>query len=131
MIFIHIHLHSGKKKIILRIAILELLEALHMWTVTKIRTDYEGWWLFEDWKNHIIETYCFDTYDSFLKNYEKLIREAKANYDNCIVGKYNMYAFYNNCDMNYCEHCDEDLQIFDSFIILNNEKIYYNLPLID
>ncbi|PTG72106.1 DUF1033 family protein, partial [Staphylococcus chromogenes] len=63
-----------------------------MWTVTKIRTDYEGWWLFEDWKNHIIETYCFDTYDSFLKNYEKLIKEAKANYDNCIVGKYNMYA---------------------------------------
>ncbi|PTF49350.1 hypothetical protein BUY12_11170, partial [Staphylococcus chromogenes] len=56
-----------------------------MWTVTKIRTDYEGWWLFEDWKNHIIETYCFDTYDSFLKNYEKLIKEAKANYDNCIV----------------------------------------------
>ncbi|HGF0297466.1 TPA: hypothetical protein ACF9D5_002773, partial [Staphylococcus aureus] len=20
-----------------------------MWTVTKIRADYEGWWLFSDW----------------------------------------------------------------------------------
>ena len=20
-----------------------------MWTVVKIRADYEGWWLFEDW----------------------------------------------------------------------------------
>ncbi|MDK4192809.1 hypothetical protein O0F63_11730, partial [Staphylococcus pseudintermedius] len=27
--------------------------------------------------------------------------------------------------------CDEDLQIFYSFITLKNEKIYLNLPIID
>lgn len=104
---------------------------LTMWEVTKIRTDYEGWWLFDDWMEHIIETYYFETYSSFMNTYEQLIKEAKSTYDNCVVGKHNMYTFYNNCDMNYCEHCDEDLQLFDSFIILNDEKIYYNLPLID
>lgn len=102
-----------------------------MWEVVKIRTDYEGWWLFDDWRDFRIETYYFETYASFINTYAHLIKEAQASYDNCIVGKYHMYAFYNNCDMNYCEHCDEDLPIFDSFIILNNEKIYYNLPLID
>ncbi len=26
-----------------------------MWTVVKIRADYEGWWLFEDWPQKIVE----------------------------------------------------------------------------
>ncbi|MBU5904510.1 regulatory protein MsaA, partial [Vibrio cholerae O1] len=26
-----------------------------MWTVTKIRADYEGWWLFSDWPENIVE----------------------------------------------------------------------------
>ncbi|REI00922.1 hypothetical protein DOS64_05150, partial [Staphylococcus felis] len=45
--------------------------------------------------------------------------------------KYNIYAFYNNCDLNFCEHCDENLQIFYSYITLENEQIFYNLPVID
>ena len=28
----------------------------------------------------------------------------------------------------FCEDCDEDLQIFYSFIVLNNKEVYYNLP---
>ena len=26
-----------------------------MWTVAKIRADYEGWWLFEDWPEKIVK----------------------------------------------------------------------------
>ncbi|MDT4001974.1 regulatory protein MsaA, partial [Staphylococcus aureus] len=37
----------------------------------------------------------------------------------------------NNCDMNYCEDCEEDLQIFYSFIVLQNNEVYYKLPIID
>ncbi|MDE5005053.1 regulatory protein MsaA, partial [Francisella tularensis subsp. holarctica] len=36
-----------------------------------------------------------------------------------------------NCDLNFCEDCDEDLQIFYSFIILKNNEVYFNLPKID
>ncbi len=50
---------------------------------------------------------------------------------NYVTGKYNIYAFYNNCDMNYCEDCEEDLQIFYSFIVLQNNEVYYKLPIID
>ena len=81
-----------------------------MWTVTKIRADYEGWWLFSDWPE---------------------INQCKVQFDNYVTGKYNIYAFYNNCDMNYCEDCEEDLQIFYSFIVLQNNEVYYKLPIID
>ncbi|HDC3822634.1 TPA: DUF1033 family protein, partial [Staphylococcus aureus] len=54
-----------------------------------------------------------------------------VQFDNYVTGKYNIYAFYNNCDMNYCEDCEEDLQIFYSFIVLQNNEVYYKLPIID
>ncbi|AVQ33200.1 DUF1033 domain-containing protein [Staphylococcus muscae] len=102
-----------------------------MWELTKIRADYEGWWLFDDWPEHIIERQCFYTYEAFLEAYTSTIKQAKQNYCNHIVGKHNIYAFYNNCDMNYCEDCGEDLQIFYSFIVLKDKEIYLNLPLIN
>ncbi|MBU6114245.1 DUF1033 family protein, partial [Mammaliicoccus lentus] len=49
-------------------------------------------------------------------------------YANEIVGKYNIHAFYNNCDIAFCEDCEEDLQIFYSILILNDNSIYTPLP---
>ncbi|MCG7306240.1 regulatory protein MsaA [Staphylococcus warneri] len=99
-----------------------------MWTVAKIRADYEGWWLFEDWPEKIVKQSEFSTYEDMLDAYCKLIKDCNDYYDNCVMGKYNMYAFHNNCDLNFCEDCDEDLQIFYSFIVLKNNEVYYNLP---
>lgn len=38
-----------------------------MWEVAKIRADYEGWWLFDDWPEHIVDTQKFDSYDAFIQ----------------------------------------------------------------
>lgn len=102
-----------------------------MWTVNKIRTDYEGWWLFDDWRNFIVEQYQFQDYDVMLKKYQELICLSKLKFDNFTRGKYNIYAFYNNCDMKFCVDCDEDMQIFYSFIVLYNNEVYFELPIID
>ncbi|HLR18339.1 MAG TPA: regulatory protein MsaA [Staphylococcus sp.] len=102
-----------------------------MWTVAKIRADYEGWWLFSDWTDHIVEQYDFETYNEMLKQYQSIILNCKKDFDNYLVGKYNIHAFYNNCDLGFCEDCDEDLQIFYSFIVLNNNEVYYKLPNIE
>ncbi|MCU5745540.1 regulatory protein MsaA [Staphylococcus sp. SQ8-PEA] len=102
-----------------------------MWTVTKIRADYEGWWLFSDWTDCITDCHQYHTYEKMLEAYQKLIDDAKSYYDNYVVGKYNIYAFYNNCDLGFCEDCGEDLQIFYSFIVLNNNEVFYNLPILE
>lgn len=102
-----------------------------MWTVTKIRADYEGWWLFSDWTDNIIERYDYEDYDTMLEQYTTIIENAKEKYDNHIIGKYNIYAFYNNCELGFCEDCDENLQIFYSFIVLNNDEVFCNLPKIE
>ncbi|MCE5006147.1 regulatory protein MsaA [Staphylococcus equorum] len=102
-----------------------------MWTVAKIRADYEGWWLFSDWTDHIVEQRNFETYNEMLSQYQSIILKCKKDYDNYLVGKYNIHAFYNNCDLGFCEDCDEDLQIFYSFIVLYNNEVYYKLPIVE
>ncbi|AQM41901.1 regulatory protein MsaA [Staphylococcus cohnii] len=101
-----------------------------MWTVAKIRADYEGWWLFSDWTDHIVEQYHFENYEKMLNYYQSIIENSKRHYDNFLVGKYNIHAFYNNCELGFCEDCDEDLQIFYSYIVLNNNEVYYKLPIV-
>jgi len=101
-----------------------------MWTVAKIRADYEGWWLFSDWTDHIVEQYHFENYEKMLNYYQSIIENSKKHYDNFLVGKYNIHAFYNNCEIGFCEDCDEDLQIFYSYIVLNNNEVYYKLPIV-
>ena len=44
-----------------------------MWTVAKIRADYEGWWLFSDWTDQIVEQHNFETYDAMMAFYNALI----------------------------------------------------------
>ena len=83
-----------------------------MWTVAKIRADYEGWWLFSDWTDHIIEQHDFNTYEEMMTCYKSLLNKSKIDYDNYLVGKHNIHAFYNNCELGFCKDCDEDLQIF-------------------
>lgn len=102
-----------------------------MWTVTKIRTDYEGWWLFSDWTDHIIEEYHFSNFTDMMMKYSCMIHQCRCAFDNYRVGKYNIHAFYNSCDLNFCEDCDEDMQIFYSIIVLNNNEVYYKLPIIE
>ena len=64
-----------------------------MWTVAKIRADYEGWWLFSDWTDHIVEQYHFENYEKMLNYYQSIIENSKKHYDNFLVGKYNIHAF--------------------------------------
>ena len=99
-----------------------------MWTVAKIRADYEGWWLFSDWTEKIVEQHHYSNYEEMLKDYQSIIKKSKKYYNNYFIGKYNINAFYNNCDLNFYKDCNEDLKIFYSFIIINNKEIYKNLP---
>ena len=77
-----------------------------------------------------MEQYHFENYEKMLNYYQSIIENSKKHYDNFLVGKYNIHAFYNNCELGFCEDCDEDLQIFYSYIVLNNNEVYYKLPIV-
>ena len=47
-----------------------------MWTVAKIRADYEGWWLFSDWTEKIVEQHHYSNYEEML-DYQSIIKKVK------------------------------------------------------
>ncbi|MDU4687241.1 MAG: DUF1033 family protein, partial [Staphylococcus sp.] len=53
-----------------------------MWTVAKIRADYEGWWLFSDWTEKIVEQHHYSNYEEMLEDYQSIIKKSKKYYNN-------------------------------------------------
>ena len=43
----------------------------------KMRADYEGWWLFSDWPEKVIETLNFNTYEEMLENTQNFFKTVR------------------------------------------------------
>ncbi len=95
-----------------------------MFHIVILKADYEGWWLFEDWHQKIVKKYTFDAEIEMRQQYEKLLNDMKNNYHSFKVGKYDMHAFFNVCDLEYCDDCEEDIQIYYTPIMMEDGEVY-------
>lgn len=95
-----------------------------MYEIITIRADYEGWWLFDDFRQQATDIKQFNVKIEAEEYYDQQIMHLRTLFCNELVGKYNIHAFYNNCEIEFCDDCDEDVQIFHSVLFLNNGEIY-------
>lgn len=95
-----------------------------MYEVVIVKADYEGWWLFDDWQEDIITRYQFNGIAAMTSGYNAIIDQMKSEYNNYVQGKYDLYTFFNACEIEFCEECDEDLQIYYTPIMTHNNEIY-------
>lgn len=101
-----------------------------MFSINIIKCDYEGWWLFEDWRDNIIVSYAFKSEREMLEFYGRLVLQMKDHFGCYNIGKFQMITFFNTCDREYCEDCDDDLQMYVSPIMQRNmeeirDETYY------
>lgn len=94
-----------------------------MYEVITIRTEYEGWWLFDDLWDYVTELNRFSTLEEAEIYYNEQLNKLRKKFKNELVGKHNIHAFYNNCELIYCEDCDDDIQIFHSLIVFKNKQV--------
>ena len=97
-----------------------------MYEVVIVKADYEGWWLFDGWQDDIINRHQFNDTAQMLSGYNAIIEQMKNNYSSYIQGKYDLYTFFNACEIEFCEECDEDVQIFYTPIMTKNNEFYSN-----
>lgn len=93
-----------------------------MYQVAVLKADYEGWWLFEGWQEELTEARHFSSEEAMLDYYWKLVERMMENFHSYQTGKYDLMAFYNACELEYCEECEEDLQIYYTPICLKNDE---------
>lgn len=95
---------------------------LKMYQVAVLKADYEGWWLFEGWQEDLTDIKDFDSEDAMIQYYRQLVEEMNADFHSCQKGKYGLFAFFNACELEYCEECEEDLQIYYTPLCLKDNE---------
>lgn len=96
-----------------------------MYEIITIRADYEGWWFFDDYRQNATDLQSFHHIEDAKQYYNRRIEVLREKFCNEQIGKNNIHAFYNNCEIEFCEDCDEDVQIFHSVLFLDNGEIYH------
>lgn len=91
-----------------------------MHEIVYTRADYEPWWMFEDWEEKIVSRQKFSTADSAQEYLEELKQEFSFRFPNHEKRDKAFDTYWNEEETEYCDKCEEDLQIFHSIIWLVN-----------
>jgi len=88
-----------------------------MYKLIYMKADYEPWWQLEGWESHIVSERIFETKEELEQTLKQMLETFRKKYDHeeSREGKY--FAFWSEDEKNYCEACDENLQIFHGLIV--------------
>ncbi|MFJ7936863.1 DUF1033 family protein [Sporosarcina sp. NPDC096371] len=87
-----------------------------------MKADYEPWWMFEGWEEKIRSRCTFNDAKEALMYCEKLLTELRKKYALEAVKKDCFYVFWSECEKDFCEACDEDLQLYHGVILMKDGK---------
>lgn len=94
------------------------------WEVIVMKGDSEPWWFFPEWRDGIIELYTYSNSEAAIQKYLSLFRQLRDEFEEVKVKKTSLAAFWNKEEMSFCEHCDDDLQLYYGLLILLNDEPY-------
>lgn len=89
-----------------------------MHEIVYTRADYEPWWMFDDWEEKTISRETFTSSEEAQRHLEELQHDFGLRFSNHEKRDLAFDAYWNEEEMEYCEKCEEDLQIFHSIIWL-------------
>ncbi|MCG1009150.1 DUF1033 family protein [Salinicoccus sp. ID82-1] len=95
-----------------------------MLSIVILKADYEGWWLFEGWQDNIIRQYSYDSEKDMREAYAEVKQQMGEKFHSSKDGKYRLTAYFNGCELEYCDDCDEDLQIYYTPMMIKNDELF-------
>ncbi|MBT2571440.1 DUF1033 family protein [Planococcus sp. ISL-110] len=93
-----------------------------MHEIVYIRADYEPWWMFDGWEEKVISRQKFESAEKAQHYLEELERDFSRRFSGREKRDPAFTAYWNEEEMEYCDKCEEDLQIFHGLIWLSNGK---------
>ena len=86
-----------------------------------MKADFEPWWQFEGWEDFIVERWTFKSQKSYEQALQAKLLELRAKFPNEKLNKDFYYAFWDEDELEYCEGCDEDTQIYHGLVLQSTE----------
>ncbi|MGY3779685.1 DUF1033 family protein [Isobaculum melis] len=93
-----------------------------MYQVIELFGEYEPWWFFEDWRDDIYLEVSYATSQEAVEAYEALYQSYATKYENVQTKKQWLTAFWNEAEVRYCEDCEDDVQLYHSILLLENNQ---------
>lgn len=87
-----------------------------MFEIIYMKADYEPWWQFDGWEEHIVEKVTFDQEDDALVYLNKKLDEFRHRFPREQMKKDRYWAFWSVKEQCFCESCEDDLQIYHGII---------------
>lgn len=94
---------------------------MNMFEVIYMKADYEPWWAFEGWEEHIVKKETFEQEEEALNYLKKILDEFRGKFPKEQVKEDKYWAFWSLKEQCYCESCEDELQIYHG-IIWNTPK---------
>lgn len=82
-----------------------------------MKADYEPWWKFEGWESTIVSTSEFETEKELEENLQQTLMSFRHKFQHEASKEDKYYAFWTEEEREYCEACEDDIQIFHGIIV--------------
>lgn len=98
--------------------------SLCLYEVIYMKADFEPWWMFDGWEETVISRQSFNDLNNAINYLDEQLMEFRKRFKNENMQKQYCYAFWTEEEKQFCEACDDDLQIFHGLFLLYKGKPY-------
>ena len=88
-----------------------------MYKIIYMKADFEPWWQFEGWESHVVSTYQYNDFEEYEQALNMLLTKFRSQFEHEEMRKERFIAFWNEEECEFCEGCDEDVQIYHGIIL--------------
>lgn len=83
-----------------------------------MKADFEPWWKFEGWEEHIVTAENYQTIEQCEEALASKLQEFRVQYAHERSKENKYWAFWNEQEQCYCEGCEEDQQIYHGIMLI-------------
>lgn len=83
-----------------------------------MKAEFEPWWMFDDWEASIISRQSFANIVESNMYLKELLDNLRKVHPNEAMKKDCFFAFWSTNEKEFCEACDENLQIYHGVILM-------------
>ncbi|AWE07471.1 DUF1033 domain-containing protein [Lysinibacillus sp. 2017] len=94
-----------------------------MFKIIYMKADYEPWWKFDGWEDHIVSVHEFEEEKQFQLALTEIMNDFRQSYANEACKNEYYYAFWSEDECEFCEACDEDAQIYHGIILQTPDMV--------
>lgn len=91
-----------------------------MHEVIYMKAEFEPWWMFEEWEEKVVSRKTFVRKTEAEAYRHQLMEQLKRKYPQSEIREEAFAAFWREGEIEYCESCDDDMQMYHGILWLEN-----------